>query len=267
MSSRMPTYFIPHGAGPCFFMQATPATMWDPMAAFLRSIAQELPQPPRAILVVSAHWLTEGCRLTSADEPELYYDYYGFPQHTYELKYPVLGDPKLAARVVELLQQAGISANEDTHRGLDHGVFIPLLLTYPDANIPVVQLSLDKSLDAQWHLKIGAALESLRDEGVLIIGSGMSFHNMRAYGNTAFTHISRVFDDWLTQAVMSEPLLRNKALANWQAAPGAVESHPLHQEEHLLPLMVVAGAAHSGVGRKVFTDTVLSVAISGFRFD
>lgn len=267
MPTRMPTYYIPHGAGPCFFINNERSTMWEPMAQFLRAIAQDVPYEPTAVLVISAHWLSQPCRVTHAEGHPLLFDYYGFPEHTYQLQYPAPGCPHIARRVIDLLAQAGISCAPEDERGWDHGVFVPLLLTYPHAKIPVVQLSLEKNLDPSWHLQLGQALTNLRDEGVLILGSGMSFHNMRAYGNPAYTSVAESFDQWLSDTVQAEPSVRNAALANWQTAPGALASHPLGQEEHLLPLMVVAGAASTGVGRKVFSEQVLEVPISGFRFD
>jgi aromatic ring-opening dioxygenase catalytic subunit (LigB family) len=264
---RMPTWFIPHGGGPCFFMDWNPADAWDKMADFLKGIAGTLPQRPRAIVLVSAHWQESSFGITSGARPGLIYDYYGFPPHTYELKYPAPGDPALAARLADLLGQAGLPSHANGARGLDHGVFIPLLLMFPDATIPVVQLSLHNSLDPGIHLQLGQALEPLRDEGVLIVGSGMSFHNMRGYGDPRFGPISDQFDDWLTRAVESAPAQRHQALVDWAQAPSARLCHPPRAEEHLLPLMVVAGAAGQGVGRRVYSDRVMETALSAYRFD
>ena len=143
---------------------------------------------------------------------------------------------------------------------------IPMMLMYPDADIPVIQLSLNSNLDPQTQLELGQALETLRDEGILIIGSGMSFHNMRGYGDQRFGPISDEFDQWLTQAVESEPEKRHEALLNWEIAPSARLCHPPRQEEHLLPLMVVAGAASNEKGRKVFSDRVMETTLSAFIF-
>jgi aromatic ring-opening dioxygenase catalytic subunit (LigB family) len=141
------------------------------------------------------------------------------------------------------------------------------MLMFPNADIPVVQLSLNGNLDPQTHLEMGRALASFRDEGVLMIGSGMSFHNMRGYGNPQFGPISDTFDAWLTQTVESDPLTRNERLAHWASAPSARQSHPIGEEEHLLPLLVVAGAASNGIGKKVFTDRVLETTLSAFTFN
>ena len=264
---RMPTFFIPHGGGPCFFMEWNPPGIWDGMETFLRGIATTLPQRPRAILMVSAHWQTTELSVTTAEAPDLLFDYHGFPKHTYELRYPAPGDPALAARVRSLLGKAGLVCRSDSARGFDHGMFIPMLLMFPEAEIPVVQLSLRDDLDPAAHLEAGRALEPLRDEGVLIVGSGMSFHNMRAYGDARFGPVSDEFDAWLTQTCEAEPLQRTHRLARWDQAPRARLCHPLRAEEHLLPLMVAAGAASSGLGRRVYSQRVMETTLSAFRFD
>lgn len=264
-SSRMPTWFVPHGGGPCFFMDWDPRDAWDKMAAYLRGAAATLPQRPRAIVVVSAHWLEGAFSVTAGTQPDLIYDYYGFPPHTYALQYPAPGEPALAAHIVTLLQQAGLPAASDSARGFDHGMFIPMKLMFPDAEIPVVQLSLHTGLDPALHLAAGAALQALRDEGVLIIGSGMSFHNMRGYGDPRFGPVSDQFDAWLAQAVSAPAAQRHQALVDWAQAPAARLCHPPRAEEHLLPLMVVAGAAGADAGQRVFSDRVMETTLSGYQ--
>lgn len=263
---RMPTWFIPHGGGPCFFMDWNPAHAWDNMAEYLKSVAGTLPRTPKAIVMVSAHWLETSFSVTSAEQPELIYDYYGFPPHTYELTYPAPGAPSLAQRVNQLLGKAQLPSSAHPTRGFDHGMFIPMKLMFPDASIPVIQLSLHRSLDPQLHLRLGQALAPLRDEGVLIIGSGMSFHNMRGYGDRRFSAPSDEFDDWLSTTVAAPTEQRLALLAAWDKAPSARLCHPPSAEEHLLPLMVVAGAAGSDPGRKVFSDRVMETTLSGFSF-
>ncbi|TXK31082.1 dioxygenase [Ottowia sp. GY511] len=265
----MPALFIPHGAGPCFFMDWNPADAWDKTAAFLRSIPGSLPATPKAIVLVTAHWLAPQPTLTGAARPGMLFDYYGFPPHTYELSYPAPGAPALAERVRGLLADAGIAATVDTQRGYDHGTFIPLKVAFPHADVPVLQVSLLGSLDAQAHIDYGRALAPLRDEGVLIIGSGMSYHNMRGYGDPRSTPVSAEFDRWLTDTVALPAAERNTRLAQWDTASGPAGrlSHPPRAEEHLLPLHVVAGAAGDSVGRKVFSDQVLATTLSAFRFD
>lgn len=265
-TTRMPTWFIPHGGGPCFFMDWDPPDAWNKTASFLKGMAATLPQRPRAIVLVSAHWLESSFSVTSGTQPELIYDYYGFPPHTYELQYPAPGEPQLAARITELLGRQQLPSQANPGRGFDHGMFIPLMLMFPNADIPVVQLSLRKDLDPSVHLKAGKALESLRDEGVLIIGSGMSFHNMRAYGDPRFGPVSDEFDRWLSGAVEAEPHQRHQALVDWAQAPSARLSHPPRAEEHLLPLMVAAGAAGEDKGQRVFSDRVMETTLSAFSF-
>lgn len=265
-SVTQPTVFIPHGGGPCFFMDWNPADTWDNMAEFLQNIESLLPEKPKAILMVSAHWQTAQFSVTSGTNPELIYDYYGFPAHTYQLTYPAPGSPELAEQVVGLLKQAGLSGQQDSTRGYDHGMFIPMKLMFPDADIPVVQLSLRNDLDPQAHIDLGEALAPLREQGVLIVGSGMSFHNMRGYGDSRFTEPSVMFDNWLTEAVEAEPQQRNAGLSQWAQAPHAFNCHPQGHEEHLLPLMVVAGAAGSDRGRKVYSQQVMKTQLSGFVF-
>lgn len=260
----LPTVFLPHGAGPCFFMEWTrgPADAWDRTADYLKSLVARLPERPTAILVVSGHWEAEAFTVGSGRWPSLDYDYYGFPEHTYRLEFGAPGSPGLARRVKALLANAGLPAAEDARRGWDHGVFVPLKLVTPEADIPVVQLSLRADLDPEAHLAAGRALAPLRDEGVLIVGSGMSWHNMRGFG-PAFTQPSAVFDAWLEQAV-ADPATRDAALAHWTDAPFARVAHP--REEHLLPLMVAAGAASGEPGAVAFRDQVMDVVLSAVEF-
>lgn len=265
-SIRMPTWFIPHGAGPCFFMDWNPSDAWDKTGKFLKDLPLTLSNQPKAILVISAHWMESTISLTGGQNPELIYDYYGFPSHTYDLQYPAKGDPTLAQEIIETLVSSHIKAKLDASRGFDHGMFIPMLMMFPKVDIPVIQLSLHNNLDPQTHFNLGVALENFRDQGVLIIGSGMSFHNMRGYGQPAFGPISDEFDEWLGKVVESDPVTRNQALIDWVNGPSARLCHPLGQEEHLLPLMVVAGAASKERGYKVFTDRVLETSISAFVF-
>ncbi len=263
---RLPTFFIPHGAGPCFFMDWHPPGIWKPMGDFLKGLAATLPHRPQAILLVSAHWQEPIYSVTSGERPALIFDYFGFPPHTYELDYPAPGDPGLARRLVGRLEQAGLPAQANESRGFDHGTFIPLKLIFPDADMPVVQLSLRRDLDPGAHLAAGQALTPLRDEGVLILGSGMSFHNMRGFGDPRYGPISDEFDRWLTAAVQAEPGHRHQSLIDWERAPSARLSHPPRAEEHLLPLMVVAGAAAEDGGQRVFSDRVMETTLSAFRF-
>lgn len=261
---QQPAFFIPHGGGPCFFMD-DPQGIWMDMARFLESLPARVPTPPKAILMVSAHWETKGFALTGASQPDLIYDYYGFPPHTYDLTYPAKGEPNLAKHAAECLQTQGLEAYVDPDRGLDHGVFIPLKVAFPKADIPVVEMSVEQSFDPALHVAAGKALAPLRDEGFLIIGSGMSFHNMRAYGDPRASPGARAFDEWLMEAVQSNASRRADLLSHWAEAPSARFAHPPRQEEHLLPLMVAAGTG-AGKGERIYHEEVLSTALSGYRF-
>jgi aromatic ring-opening dioxygenase catalytic subunit (LigB family) len=267
--AKLPTLYIPHGGGPCFFMDVPPGlplNLWDGMAAYLRGIAAGIKPRPRAVLVISAHWECPRPTVQSAARHSLLFDYYGFPEHTYRLTYPALGSPEVAARVRELLALAGIEAGEERERGLDHGVFVPFKLIYPQAEVPMLQLSLQTGLDPAKHLHIGYALEPLRNEGVLIVGSGMSYHNLRDLfsEDPAARDAAQRFDDWLGRTIPADAAARERALAQWAQAPGARECHP--RSEHLIPLMVAAGAAGLDSGQRTYNERVLGKMISGFQF-
>jgi aromatic ring-opening dioxygenase catalytic subunit (LigB family) len=145
-------------------------------------------------------------------------------------------------------------------------MFIPLKVMFPEADIPVVQLSLRQDLDPEAHLQAGRALAPLRDEGVLILGSGMSFHNMRGYGDKRFTPLSEAFDDWLTDTVEGDSGIRYQRLRKWVQAPHALDCHPHGDEEHLIPLLVAAGAAGEEPGKKVYSERVMETQLSAFQF-
>lgn len=264
MPQPMPTFFIPHGGGPCFFMQWHPPDTWTNMRRFLEGLVQGLPARPKAMLVVSAHWEAAIPTITSGEAPPLIYDYHGFPPHTYALEWPAPGSPALARAAQTLLQEAGIDAALDQTRGFDHGVFIPLKLALPEADIPTVALSLQAGLDPQRHFDIGAALAPLRDEGVLIVGSGLSYHNVGALMGRGEPAGAAEFDAWLTGTMAAEPQARNAALIRWPDAPGARLAHP--REEHLLPLFVAAGAAATAPASKPYADTINGAPVSAFRF-
>ncbi|KAA6462942.1 dioxygenase [Acidobacteria bacterium AB60] len=268
---RQPSLFIPHGGGPCFFMDWTwgPADTWEMTKRFLEGLAGTLPERPRALVVVSGHWEEPAFTVSSAERPPLIFDYYGFPKHTYELTWPAPGDPVLAQQVKSLLANAGLPAAESAARGFDHGVFVPLKVAFPAADIPVVTLSLAAGsagqLDAAQHLAAGRALAPLREEGVLIVGSGMSFHNLGAYMRAGTRQQAREFDAWLTRAAESPEPKRGDLLKQWAQAPHAKFAHP--REEHLIPLMVAAGAGSEAAGKRIFSDEPMDAAISAYRFD
>lgn len=266
-SKRQPAIFLPHGGGPCFFMDWTwgPADTWLKTKQFLEGLASSLPEQPKAILVVSGHWEEPVFTASAVDEPSLIFDYSGFPEHTYRLKWPAPGNPGLAHRAAELLKAAGLPSATNSTRGFDHGVFVPLKVVFPEASTPVVTLSLAARLDPAMHLAAGRALMPLRDEGVLIVASGMSFHNLRAYFQPETTARAREFDTWLAKAVEAPTTERQELLRTWREAPFARFAHP--REEHLVPLFVAAGAGGEDPGKRVFSDEPMGAAISAFRFD
>ena len=259
-NARMPTVYLPHGGGPWPWMDMRSMVTDAEKRAlpdYLEGLVAQLPRRPRAMVVVSAHWEAPVPTVMTSPRPPILYDYYNFPPETYRIPWPAPGEPQLAARVRALAEAAGFATAEDGARGFDHGTFVPLKLTFPDADMPTIQLSLVEGLDPEQHLALGRALAPLRDEDVLLVGSGMSFHNMRDFVGGAPREAraarSAPFDDWLGDAVVADPTARDAALARWAQAPGARVAHP--REEHLLPLMVMAGAAGSDRGRVAFHDT------------
>ena len=264
---RQPAIFLSHGGGPCFWMTFPPPLgphAFDHLKAYLAKLLDTLPARPKAILVISGHWEERVPTVSTAAAPPMLFDYYGFPPHTYRLNYPAPGAPQLAQKVRALLTGAGIDTATDSERGFDHGVFVPFLIIDPDARIPVVMLSLQQHLDPAFHIAMGRAIAPLRDEGVLIVGSGNTFHNLRAIYDGQ-TGASAAFDAWLNDAVSGTGAdQRNASLEQWAKAPHAHDCHP--REEHLLPLMVVAGAALGDVGRRVYHDNIGGKLASGFAF-
>lgn len=261
---QMPVAYIPHGGGPWPFMQGPFTRDLAPLRTYLENLPGLLPEKPRAILVISAHWEEAVPTLMTSPRPPMLYDYSGFPPETYQIRWDAPGAPELAQRVAGLLAAAGLPTAESPTRGYDHGTFVPLKVAWPDADVPTIQLSLVRGLDPRLHLAIGRALAPLRDEGVFIVGSGMSYHNMRGFGSPAALATSRTFDDWMGQAVALDPAARDAALAAWDTAPAARACHP--REEHLLPLMVVAGAAGESTGKVAFRSTVLGTLVSAVHF-
>jgi aromatic ring-opening dioxygenase catalytic subunit (LigB family) len=235
----------------------------DALSAYLRSLAHVAPVKPRAVLMISAHWEERVPTVQTAARPPLLFDYYGFPEESYRLTWPAPGDPALAARVQALLQAAGFPTGEDPARGYDHGAFVPMKVTWPEADIPTVQLSLKRGLDPAEHLAIGRALAPLRDEGILLLGSGMSYHNLRLFG-PAGRAPAAAFDAWLGETVTQGSAARAERLTRWSSAPAARQAHP--REEHLLPLMVIAGAAGEDRGRVAYNGTILGLKLSAVHF-
>ena len=264
--SRLPTYFISHGGGPWPWMKKEMGATYDQLAASLADMPRQIGRTPSAILMVSAHWEASAFTVQGNPKPPMIYDYGGFPAHTYEVHYDSPGSPELAQRVQSLIAAAGLPAQIDPERGYDHGMFAPMAAMYPNADVPVVQLSLRRGLDPAEHIALGRAIAPLRDENVLIVGSGLSYHNLRNFGPQA-RDVSKAFDDWLDAAVVdAAPAERVERLLHWAGAPAARIAHP--REEHLIPLMVAVGAAEGEAGERVYHEDAFmgGISVSSFRF-
>lgn len=254
--------YFSHGGGPL-------PVLGDPghqaMVDFMKRLPAQLTKPD-AILVVSAHWEESSATLLSAPNPPMFYDYYGFPPQAYEITYPAPGHPALAERVAVLLEKKGIPARLDARRGFDHGVFIPLMLMYPAADIPVTQLSLLRGLNPAAHITLGKALQELLSENILVIGSGFSFHNQTAFFGQKFgapDPANNAFQDWLIETCTADltSAERERRLIEWEKAPSARYCHP--REEHLLPLHVCQALADTPA-EVIFDDKILGKRGVGF---
>lgn len=245
MTQTPKAVFLSHGGGP---LPLLGDAGHQEMVSCLVKIASNISKPD-ALLVVSAHWEERIPTITAGKSPSLIYDYYGFPEESYQIQYPCVGEPSLASEIHKLLENAEIEARLDETRGFDHGVFVPLKIMYPEANIPCVQLSLVSTLDPSRHIEIGHALQVLNQKNVLVIGSGFSFHNMKAFfadGTTKSRELNHSFEEWLMKTCCSSDYSeeeRMQKLVRWADAPGARFCHP--REEHLLPLHVCYGVAHA----------------------
>jgi 4,5-DOPA dioxygenase extradiol len=247
--------YFSHGGGPL-------PLLGDPghkaMADFMKKLPNRIDKP-YAILVVSAHWEENAATLLGASKPNMFYDYYGFPDEAYAITYPAPGAPELAMRIAALLEKKKIPARVDDQRGFDHGLFIPLKLMYPQADIPAFQLSLLRGLDPARHIALGKALRELRTEKILVIGSGFSFHNMGAFlweGLDEPDPENDAFQDWLIEVCTGalSQSEREQRLIEWEQAPSARYCHP--REEHLLPLHVCQGMADQPA-ELIFDDRIL----------
>ncbi len=243
--------FISHGGGPW-------PIMGDARHTHLIEFLKELPSGlirPDAILLVSAHWEEDVATIQSGPKPDLFFDYYGFPEKAYSYEYNAPGAPQLARKIAGLLADNGVSSAMDDQRGFDHGMFVPLMLMYPDAGIPCLELSLYNSLDPLQHIALGKAIGRLRQENILIIGSGSSFHNLPAFHEPPTAETRRLnhdFESWLRQTLTRSDIseqARQENLVAWESAPGARFCHP--REEHLLPLHVCYGVAGGPADRVI----------------
>ncbi len=265
-TQTLPTYFISHGGGPWPWMKDQVNGAYDRLEASLKAMPNQMGATPKAVLVISGHWEERDFTVMATENPPMVYDYSGFPEHTYRIKYTAPGSPRTAKRIRELIEGAGIAVPLDLQRGFDHGTFAPLSVIYPDANIPALQLSLKRGYDPKSHLDVGRSLAPLRDEGVLIIGSGLSYHNLREFGPKA-KEPSAAFDHWLQETLLSaSPTERFSRLIDWQSAPSARRAHP--QEDHLLPLMVAVGAAGDDKATLVYHEDNFfgGISVSSFMF-
>lgn len=240
-NQRLPTYYISHGGGPWPYMAGPFRARMATLEQSLSDIRAELGDVPRAVLVISGHWEEPGFAISSGEQPGMVYDYSGFSEELYEIRYRAPGSPALARRVQDLLHDADVHARLDPERGFDHGTFSLMKPLYGEETMPVVQLSLDPAFDPAQHLRVGRALAPLRDEGVLIVGSGASYHNLRQTPTPDVQDAARQFDAWLRRVVSEPAEHRARQLIDWTSAPFARLAHP--REDHLIPLMTVVGAA------------------------
>ena len=264
---KLPTYFISHGGVPWPYMTGEFRRNFDRLEQSLTAMRAELGDAPKAVLVISGHWEEQGFAVSSGAHPGMVYDYHGFPDALYHITYGAPGAPDLARCVQDLLWMGGIASRPDPVRGFDHGTFSLMKPLYPDEDMSVVQLSIDAGFDPAQHLAVGRVLAPLRDEGVVIVGSGFSFHNLRLMRGTDGYEPSRQFDAWLQQAVVGKTSdARARHLIEWERAPFARTAHP--REDHLVPLMVAVGASWDEPGATTYhqSDFAGGITASSFRF-
>jgi len=247
--------YFSHGGGP---LPILGDVSHQAMVDFMRVLPSQL-RKPAAILVISAHWEASVFTVMDGETPPMFYDYYGFPDEAYAITYPAPGNPGFAHRIIDIVNGHDIPGRADSQRGFDHGLFIPLKLMYPQADIPALQISLLRGLDPIAHLALGNALSELRNENILVIGSGFSFHNLRAFawqGDPEADPSNDAFQDWLIEVVTQLPFQkeREQQMIDWEKAPSARYCHP--REEHLLPLHVCLGMAQQP-GKLIFDNYIL----------
>lgn len=262
--ARLPTYFISHGGGPWPWLPQM-RHMLRNLESSLARMPQEIGEKPKAILMISGHWEDASFAVMSAARPGMVYDYGGFPPETYKIVYPAPGAPALARHTADLIAAAGLPTRLDERQGFDHGTFVPAYVMYPQADVPVYQVSLQQDYDPATHFALGRALAPLRDAGVLIVGSGLSYHNLRLFGPGAKVP-SAAFDRWLDDTLHLPAAPRTAALLDWESAPHARTCHA--QEDHLVPLFAALGAAEGEVATRTYHDTDLfgGVTASSWRF-
>ncbi|CAK1597728.1 unnamed protein product [Parnassius mnemosyne] len=249
-----PALFVNHGGGP---MPLLGDKEHAGLTIFLRDEVKKHVniKELKAIILITAHWEENKVTISSGKHHNLYFDYYGFPPVSYKYKYDAPGDSDLAERIKKSLDKAGIESRLDSKRGWDHGVFVPMMLINPEADIPIIQISVLSNQDPEQHYKLGQALYEFRKEGIAIFGSGMSYHNMREFMYSRHQNkvVNKEFDDFLNEVCTSESEeKRRKGLISWRQQRGASEAHPPRAAEHFMPLIVVAGAGGSAPGKRVF---------------
>ena len=265
--ARMPTYFLSHGGGPWPWLKALRPGIYDQLETSLLDVRRELGATPRAVLMISGHWEADRFLVSSSARPPMLYDYGGFPEHTYRIRYDAPGAPALAAQVHSMLERGGMATGLDPQRGFDHGTFSLMHTMYPEAKMPLVQLALRSDFDSFAHIRVGELIAPLRDEGVVIVGSGFSFHDTLAMRSGTGAASSAVFDRWLDDTLVgSSPDERRERVIQWATAPAARAAHP--REDHLLPLMVAVGAAGNDAGTRVYhqPDFMGAITASSYRF-
>lgn len=265
--TRMPTYFLSHGGGPWPWLKDLRPGMYDQLETSLLDVRRELGEAPKAVLMISGHWEANRFLVSSSARPPMLYDYGGFPEHTYHIRYDAPGAPALAEQVRAMLERGGVATGLDPQRGFDHGTFSLMHTMYPEAAMPLVQLALRSDFDPAAHVRVGELIAPLRDEGVVIVGSGFSFHDTMAMRSGTGAASSATFDRWLDDTLTGVSAgERRERVMRWATAPAARAAHP--REDHLLPLMVAVGAAGDDAGTRVYhqPDFMGAITASSYRF-
>lgn len=262
---KMPAFFIPHGWGPWSFMKEYENDKWyNSLRKYLEKISKNLNSKPKLIVIFSAHWEEKEFTIITNKNPELLYDYYWFPENTYNLEWSARWDLEYSKKIIEILEKNGINVLWDENRNYDHWVFIPLSVIYPDIDIPVIQISLKKWLNPLEHIDLWKALSFLRKEWVLFIGSWMNYHNMRWFFTQKWLYYSRNFNNSLEKSILKSENERNEDLINWKNLDNSLDCH--HREEHLIPLMVISWIAWNSKWVIDFKEEVLWVELISIKF-
>src|SRR6201988_1712978 len=264
MRTRLPTFYLTHGGGPWPYMTGPFRGNFSVLEARLKDLPQQLPVKPKAILVVSGHWEENDFAVMARPTPPMVYDFGGFPKEPYQIRYSAPGSPELARRAHSLIQAAGLPTQLDPKRGFDRGTYSLLAVTHPEADVPVIQVAIRCDYDPESHLNLGRALAPLRDEGILIIGSGSSYHNFHPKDPG---EESAQLDSWLVETLVdSPPTRRFERLLEWDHAPAARLAHP--REDHLVPLFVAVGAAEEEPGQVIYHQENFpgAMTLSSYQF-